>query len=80
MENNYIESKIKSKEFIHKDNKVTICIAITINGFYIVGKSFCLDSKEFDEKIGEKYSFEDVIRQFEPMLGYHEKAYRYTIE
>lgn len=73
MDNAIIRAEIKETEYIHRDNRVTICIAITCSGYYIVGTSFCLDTKEFSEGLGEQYAYEDVIRQLEPMMGYYEK-------
>lgn len=70
MTNNILKEKIKEVEYIHRDNKVTICIAKTIDNFYIVGTSFCLDENTFTESIGEQYSYDDVIRQLEPLEGY----------
>jgi hypothetical protein len=75
-----IENRIKSKEFIHRNNRVTICIIKTVEDFYIVGTSFCMDPKQFTEELGEKFSYADTLSQFETVLAYHKKAHQYTLE
>ena len=77
MDNEVIKKGIIHTEFIHKDNRVTICIARTKSNYYIVGTSFCLDKEIFNKELGEKYSFEDVVRQLEPLMGYVENLKRY---
>jgi hypothetical protein len=77
MLNSKVEEYIKEVEYIHKYDCITICIAKTIHGFYLAGTSFCdTDTNEFSKEKGECYSYKDVLRQLEHMIGFYEKIER----
>ena len=40
------------------------------NGYTVLGQSSCVDITNFDLDKGQKYSFDDAIRQIWPLEGY----------
>lgn len=64
--------RVTGKEYIHPDSipHMTICVLLTDNGFAIVGKSSPADPENYDEALGEKFAFEDAIRQMWPLEAY----------
>jgi hypothetical protein len=40
------------------------------NGFTILGQSSCVDPKEFNIALGEKYAYEDAIDKIWQLEGY----------
>ena len=65
-------AKIVSEEFIHPETlpSMTICVLGLRNGFVLVGKSTPADPDNYDEKLGEKFSKEDAIRQMWTLEAY----------
>ncbi len=49
---------------------LTICVLVMKNGFTIIGKSAPADAENFDRKLGEKFAYEDAVRQLWPLEGY----------
>jgi hypothetical protein len=49
---------------------VTLCVLILRNGFVIIGKSACVDSRNFNEELGQQLAREDAIKQVWPFLGF----------
>lgn len=49
---------------------LTICILLLVNGFTLVGKSAPADPSNFDQEAGEKFAYEDALRQLWPLEGY----------
>ena len=52
---------------------LTICILEMNNGFVIVGKSAPASPaspENFYPKLGEKFAYEDAVRQLWPLMGY----------
>jgi hypothetical protein len=49
---------------------VTLCILELRNGFVIIGKSACVDSRNFDEDLGRQLAREDAVKQVWPYLGF----------
>lgn len=64
------------------DQRTTICQVTVVNGFTLVGTSSVLDIANFDNKIGEKVSFDDAIRQLWALEGYllAEKHYQAVMQ
>ena len=50
--------------------KTTICEIILKNGFSVVGTSFCVDTRKFDEQLGQKLAFEDAYRKAGELEAY----------
>ena len=49
---------------------VTICILQLRNGFVVIGKSACVDSRNYNEDIGRQLAREDAVKQVWPFLGF----------
>jgi len=66
-----IFDKIQSTTYTLLPNgKTTICQLIMENGFSIEGKSGCVDPKEYNQSLGEKYAYEDALNNVWPFEGY----------
>jgi hypothetical protein len=67
-----MKDKIKGEEYIHPDSipHMTICVIMLENGFALVGKSTPADAENFNEELGEKFAFEDALRQMWPLEAY----------
>lgn len=52
------------------DGKTTICTLYIENGFTVHGKSACVDPSNFDQAEGEKWAYEDAMKNFWPFEGY----------
>ena len=48
----------------------TICMIVMKNGFMIVGKSAPADPENFDRALGQKFAYEDAIRQLWPLEAF----------
>lgn len=67
-----MKAKITDEEFLHPRTMphMTICVLTTDNGFALVGKSTPADPENFDQELGEKFAFEDALRQMWPLEAY----------
>lgn len=54
----------------HYHAHLTVCIVTMDNGFFVVGTSAPADVRNYDRKVGERYAFEDCIRQLWRLEGY----------
>lgn len=56
---------------IHDSLKVlTVCVLVMRNGFTIIGKSAPASAENFDRDKGERFAYEDAIKQLWPLEGY----------
>jgi hypothetical protein len=60
----------KTEYFLMQDNRTTFCALEMENGYTVWGKSACVDPKEYNQALGEKYAHEDAIRNLWPLEGY----------
>jgi len=68
---NDIQDKIKGVHYtLLDDRRTTVCQLDLENGYTILGTSACVDEKEFNVALGEKYSYEDAINKLWPLEGY----------
>ena len=67
-----ILAKIEHIDYInpHRHEHMTIAVVTLSNGFIIIGKSTPADPKNYDRTLGEKFAFEDAIRQIWPLEAY----------
>ena len=76
-----MEAKIKTKHFVNAGEAtnakvasplhlMTLCILEMENGFIVVGKTAPASPANFSLELGEKFSYEDAIRQLWPLEGY----------
>lgn len=49
---------------------LTICIMTMQNGFTLVGKSAPASPENFDREKGQRFAYEDAIKQLWPLEGY----------
>lgn len=68
----YIKSRIKDVEYIYPDGLPTMTIAVIYyeNGFVFVGKAAPADEGNFNKDLGQKFAYEDGIRQIWPVEGF----------
>lgn len=58
---------------IAKLHVVTLCTIVTHSGFVVFGKSAPMSVANFDRELGEKFAYEDAIRQLWPLMAFHVK-------
>lgn len=65
-----MEAKITSKDFILHEGLLTLCVLKMQNGFYVVGESAPASPENFNAELGEKFAYENAIRQLWKLEGY----------
>lgn len=55
----------------------TICRILLQNGFSVIGTSACVDPKEYNQALGEKYAFEKAFEEIWALEGYLLKQRRF---
>jgi hypothetical protein len=76
-------AKIKSTTYTLLPNgRTTICQVTLENGFTVEGSSACVDIANYNQALGEKYSFEKTVDKMWELEGYllAEKIYQSTKE
>lgn len=76
-------AKIKSTTYtVLPNGRTTICQVTLENGFTVEGSSACVDIANYNQALGEKYSFEKAIDKMWELEGYLlcEKIYQSTKE
>ena len=57
----FLESEVKEKHFTRIGDCITHCRIVTHSGFEFTGESAVVDAKNFDEKLGEQYAYEQAL-------------------
>ena len=57
----FLESEVKEKHFTRIGDRLTHCRIVTHSGFEFTGESAVVDAKNFDEKLGEQYAYEQAL-------------------
>lgn len=72
---NRAEDYIVRTEFIRPDiaDTLTICVAVLENGFVVVGKSACVDPRNFNERLVKQFAYEDCVNQTQVLLAFKMK-------
>lgn len=66
-----IIAKIKNSQYTRlSDRRTTLCQLTMANGYTILGTSACVDAANYNQGLGEKYSYEDAINKAWPLEGY----------
>lgn len=67
-----LHAKFQSAVYIRPDSvpHMTICVLVLQNGFSLVGKSAPADAQNFDELAGQRFAYDDALRQLWPLEGY----------
>lgn len=71
---NVMDEVQKATYTILPDGITTICQITMKNGYTVIGKSACADPTEFNAAEGEKWAWQDALRQVWPLLGYALKS------
>lgn len=67
----YIESRITDIAYIVVPNTtVTIAHIELDNGFSVRGESACVDPKNFNQELGEKYAYENAFEKLWQLFGF----------
>lgn len=64
-----IEAGIADITFFFK-GQLTVCVVTMDNGFMCVGKAAPASPENFNQQLGEKFAYEDCIKQLFPLEGY----------
>lgn len=64
-----IDAALNHHVFLHSGT-MTVCILVLHNGWKAVGTSAPADPANYDSDVGERYAYEDAIRQLWPLMGY----------
>lgn len=59
----FLESEIKDVEYNRLGGTITHCTIHTKSGFTFTGESACVDPNNFDQKIGEKFAYENAFEK-----------------
>lgn len=66
-----IHSKVKMTEFVLlPDGRTTVCQLTLENGFTVLGSSACVSKHEYNQALGEKYSYEKAFNEIWMLEGY----------
>jgi hypothetical protein len=49
---------------------LTLCILVMANGWVVIGKSAPASPENFDPEKGQKFAYEDAVRQLWPLMGF----------
>lgn len=68
----YMQSRIRTEEFITPDNTptLTICVITLDNGFHAIGYSAPASTQNFNLEFGRKYARENAIRDLWGKFGF----------
>lgn len=73
-----INSKIKHTVYqLLQGTTTTICQITLVNGFSVIGTSACVDPKEYNQALGEKYAYEKAFEKLWELEGYLLKQRRF---
>jgi hypothetical protein len=61
-------------EIMRAAGLLTICLAVTKDGFTLIGKSAPASPENFDADLGRKLAADDVARQLWPLMGFRLKS------
>lgn len=66
----FLESEIGNVEYVRIGEKTTHCTITTKSGFSFTGESACVDPNNFDQKIGEKFAYEQAFEKMWMPYGF----------
>lgn len=68
----YIENLIYRVDYKRvKDTTTVVCMIVLKNRFVVVGKSACIDRKEFKLKLAKELSYKNAFNKIWQLEGYH---------
>ena len=65
-----IKNRIAKVEYYPGLGTLTHCCIVMVNGFSVTGESACIDPKNFDAELGQKYAYEDAFKKLWALEGY----------
>ena len=73
----YMKSRIDSLSY-RTEGTLTTCLITLDNGYYIIGKSACVDAMNFDPEFGQKLAYKNAFNKLWPLFGFllAEKRFR----
>lgn len=74
----HVESVIAKVEYYNPPGTtLTLCMIHCKNGFVAIGESACVDPNQYDQALGEKYSYEQAFDKVWAHEGYVLQTKRY---
>lgn len=64
-----IKARIGGVTYHHID-QLTICVITMVNGFHVTGVSAPASAANYDEKVGERYAFDNAFKSLWQLEGY----------
>jgi hypothetical protein len=64
-----IKAQIFSVDYL-RHGTLTICVVTMKNGFNVIGKAAPADPANYDAAVGERYAYEDAVKQLWHLEGY----------
>ncbi|BCO16139.1 hypothetical protein_gp086 [Bacillus phage vB_BceM_WH1] len=61
-------------EYQKMGTKTTVCLIKLTNGFEIVGTSACVDPKDFNKELGEKFALERALEKLGELDGFYKQC------
>lgn len=49
---------------------LTVCLLVMKNGYTVIGKAAPASPENYNSEIGNKFAYEDAVRQLWPLMGY----------
>jgi hypothetical protein len=49
---------------------LSVCILVMRNGFTVIGKSAPASPENYNAELGQRFAYEDAIRQLWPLMGF----------
>lgn len=67
-----ILERIGTVDYMHppRHPHMTIAVVTLANGFVVLGKSAPADAENYNEELGQKFAYEDAVRQIWPLEAY----------
>lgn len=66
-----MQAKVKMAVYQRLEGTTTTICQITLkNGYTLIGTSACVDPKEFNQALGEKFAYERAFEQMWALEGY----------
>lgn len=64
-----MKAKISEVRYI-RHKHITIALVEMQSGFMVIGKAAPADPRNYSQPVGERYAYEDAIKQLWPLEGY----------
>lgn len=77
----YIDSRIKTVEYMVLQGRITVCVMTLQNDFVVIGESAATSAENFDKELGEEMAFDEARERIWELEGYllKERIYQAAI-